>query len=79
MTPEGACPKTLQVVRRRSGPQSDSLKVVVMKKRGKAQLVMLKVDGRSEPQRSASDADNLPMLDVATGTSSTRSFDMIYV
>ena len=39
-------------------------------KRGKAKLVM--VDGRS-------DADNLPVLDVATGTSSTRSFDMIYV
>jgi hypothetical protein len=41
-------------------------------KRGKAKLVMLKVDGRS-------DANNLPVLDVATGTCSTRSFDMIYV
>jgi hypothetical protein len=41
-------------------------------KRERAQPVMPKVDGRS-------DADNLPVLDVATGTSSTGSFDMIYV
>ena len=36
------------------------------------EVVMLKDDGRS-------DADNLPVLDVATGTCSTRSFDIIYV
>jgi len=34
-------------------------------KGGKAKLVMLEVDRRS-------DVDNLPVLDVATGTSSTR-------
>jgi hypothetical protein len=33
---------------------------------------MPEIDGRA-------DTDNLPVLDVATGTSSTRSFDMIYV
>jgi hypothetical protein len=41
-------------------------------KRGKAKLVIPEVDGRF-------DADNLPVPDVATGTSSTQSFDMIYV